>query len=721
MQHSQLSDTSQRDPEQWVNFLCVTDTAEDRHTLASLIDAIQTASEFKQCGSQPCSLEVADILRGLQVDQTTLIATLLCDVRLTERYTLDAIQHEFSDTIANLVKNVQWLQNFKPPASGEVMTEPQQAERLRRMLLAMVDDVRAVLIILAWRLQHLRVLSNVQSPGRTAIAQETMDVFAPLANRLGISQLKWEMEDRSFHYLEPITYKKIAKSLDDRRIEREGYLKRFTDEFHAILQEEGIEANVYGRPKHIYSIWRKMQRKQLTIEQLYDLRAVRVIVDDIRQCYEILGLVHMHWKHVPEELDDYINNRKPNGYQSLHTVIIGPGGKYVEIQIRTQEMHTYAELGVAAHWSYKEGGGNDTAMERAVSSLRRLLDNEEKDEELLEDFRSEIFPDRVFVLTPKGAILDLSKGSTPVDFAYAIHTKVGHRCQGAKVNGKIVPLNHVLSNGEQVEILTGKHERPNRKWLKASLGYTGSSRSRNKIKHWFRQQDHGKNREDGLALLEQEQQRLGLQRIDLQELCKRFHQQSENELLIALGRGDISATQLTDALDDSSNHDEEVRFRHIKVKDQGKGRGIQVRGVSNLLVDTANCCKPVPGDDIIGYITMGRGITIHRTDCPNIREDNLTPDQVIRLVEADWGEEDTSYKVDIQIHGLNQPGLLRDIAAVLAKEQVNVTNIATRRGSTELTSYLTLSIQIRNVTQLSELLDKISQMHNVFDARRYSQ
>ncbi|PWR00136.1 RelA/SpoT family protein [Leucothrix pacifica] len=721
MQHSQLSDTSQRSPEDWVSLLCISDSSEDRHTLACLIDAIQTAEQFHSRGDNPCSMHVADILHGLQVDQTTIIATLLCDVRLEAQFSLEKITEDYSDTIANLVKNVRWLQNFKPPASGEAMTEPEQAERLRRMLLAMVDDVRAVLIILAWRLEHLRTLKDTPSHERTVLARETIDIFAPLANRLGISQLKWEMEDRSFHYLEPTTYKKIAKSLDDRRIEREEYLKEFTHEFHDVLSSEGIDAKVYGRPKHIYSIWRKMQRKQLTIEQLYDLRAVRVIVDNIRQCYDILGLVHMHWKHVPEELDDYINNRKPNGYQSLHTVIIGPGGKYVEIQIRTMEMHTFAELGVAAHWRYKEGGDNDAAMEGAVSSLRKLLDNEEKNEELLEDFRSEIFPDRVFVLTPKGEILDLSKGSTPIDFAYAIHTKVGHRCQGAKVNGKIVPLNYVLGNGEQVEILTGKNERPNRKWLKSSLGYTGSSRSRNKIKHWFRQQDHGKNREDGLALLEQEQQRLGIKKIDLQELCKRFNQQSENELLIALGRGDISSTQLTDVLDDSSTHDEEVKFRRIKVKDQGKGRGIQVRGVSNLLVDTANCCKPVPGDEIIGYITMGRGITIHRTDCPNVSEDNLTPDQIMRLVEADWGEEDTSYKVDVQIHGLNQPGLLRDVAAVLAKEQVNVINIATRRGSTELTSFLTLSVQIRNVTQLSELLDKVSQLHNVFDARRHSQ
>ena len=719
MQHSQLSDTTQRTSEQWVDFLCISDCAENKRRINGIVEKIRSDSKLEFLGNNPSSLDVADILRGLQVDQTTLTATLLCDLRLEQEYTLESIKEHFSETTSNLVKNVRWLQNFKPPASGEAITEPEQAERLRRMLLAMVDDVRAVLIILAWRLQHLRVLGNVDSYERTAIAQETMDIFAPLANRLGVSQLKWEMEDRSFHYLEPKTYKKIAKSLNDRRIEREEYLKQFTGAFQSILRSDGINCEISGRPKHIYSIWKKMQRKHLTIEELYDLRAVRVIVDSVKQCYETLGLVHMHWKHVPEELDDYINNRKPNGYQSLHTVIIGPKGKYVEVQIRTQDMHTYAELGVAAHWSYKEGGGNDQAMERAVASLRHLLENEDTDNELLEDFRSETFPDRVFVLTPKGSILDLSKGSTPVDFAYAIHTKVGHRCQGAKVNGKIVPLNYVLHNGEQVEILTGSDERPNRKWLNVNLGYTGSARSRSKIKQWFRQQDHDKNREDGLSLLEQEQQRLGIKKLDLSALCKRFHQQTENELLIALGRGDINATQLTDALDDTY-HEDEVSFRRIKVKDQGKGSGIQIRGVSNLLVDTANCCKPVPGDEIIGYITIGRGIAIHRTDCPNIHEKNLTSAQVVRLVEADWGEEDSSYKVDIQIHGLNQPGLLRDVAAVLAKEQVNVTNISTRRGSTDLTSYLTISIQIRNVTQLSELLDKISQMHNVFDARRHN-
>ena len=719
MQHSQLSDNTQRNIEQWVDYLCITDCSNNRQRVSGLIEKITAKPQLEFLGHNPSSLDVADTLRSLQVDQTTITATLLCDLRLKEEFTLEFIKDEFSETTSNLVKNVRWLQNFKPPASGEAITEPEQAERLRRMLLAMVDDVRAVLIILAWRLQHLRVLNNAESYERTAIAQETMDIFAPLANRLGVSQLKWEMEDRSFHYLEPTTYKKIAKSLNDRRIEREEYLKHFTKAFQNILKEDGITCEISGRPKHIYSIWKKMQRKHLTIEELYDLRAVRVIVEDVKQCYETLGMVHMHWKHVPEELDDYINNRKPNGYQSLHTVIIGPQGKYVEVQIRTHEMHTYAELGVAAHWSYKEGGGNDQAMERAVSSLRHLLENEHADNELLDDFRSETFPDRVFVLTPKGTILDLSKGSTPVDFAYAIHTKVGHRCQGAKVNGKIVPLNYVLHNGEQVEILTGNNEKPNRKWLNANLGYTGSARSRSKIKQWFRQQDHGKNREDGLSLLEQEQQRLGIKKLDLSVLCKRFHQQTENELLIALGRGDINATQLTDALDDTY-HEDEVSFRRIKVTDQGKGSGIQIRGVSNLLVDTANCCKPVPGDEIIGYITIGRGIAIHRTDCPNIREENLTSEQVVRLVEADWGEEDSSYKVDIQIHGLNQPGLLRDVAGVLAKEQVNVTNISTRRGSTDLTSYLTISIQIRNVTQLSELLDKISQMNNVFDARRHN-
>ena len=719
MQHSQRGITQKRSQSDWLERLWISEEEKDKEQLLVAIDLIfdtglDTFDEDSK-NSTPRSLDVADMLRNLQVDQVTLISAVLSDVRLIDSYSLESIATDFTSTIALIVKNMRWLHNFKPQGENET-PEPEQAERLRRMLLAMVDDVRAVLIYLGWRLQYLRLLSNVELHHGREIARETMDIFAPLANRLGVNQIKWEMEDLAFRYLDPIGYKQIAKSLSARRIEREAYVETFTENLQDLLKQSEIEAEVYGRPKHIYSIWKKMQRKHLSIDQLYDLRAVRVIVEDVKACYTTLGIVHEKWKHVPAELDDYIANRKPNGYQSLHTVVIGPGGRYVEIQIRTQDMHVFAELGVAAHWRYKEGGAQDAAMERVVGSLRRLLDSDENDTGLLEDFRSEIFPDRVFVLTPQGDIIELSKGSTPLDFAYAIHTSVGHRCTGAKVNGVIATLDHKLNNGDQVEIITQKVEQPRRKWLNPALGYIGTPSSRTKIRHWFRQQDHDKNWQDGKDLIEQEKHRLNLKKINIKPILERFHQQTEKEFLIALGRGDISVTQLTDALDVPKK--EEVKFRKISVKDEHNDRGIQIQGVSNLLVEIANCCKPVPGDDIIGYITIGRGITIHRKDCANIFEENLGPEKAARLAEASWGTETTAYTVDIQVTGFNKPGLISDVAQVLAKSQINVVNIATRRGNTELVSILSISIQIENTVQLFEVLEKIAQLPNVMDAKR---
>ena len=717
MQHSQQSDTRERSREEWVKRLWISDDEGDRLQLSEAIDLMLDVASVDRDLHIPMSLDVAEILRNLQVDQVTLTAAVLSDVRLSDTYSIDTIAEKFSSTIALLVKNMRWLHNFKSQNASET-TIPEQAERLRRMLLAMVDDVRAVLIHLAWRLQHLRLLANADLNERREVARETMDIFAPLANRLGVSQLKWEMEDLAFRYLEPLGYKQIAKSLATKRLEREAYVEKFTKNLQKLLKDAGIEAKVYGRPKHIFSIWKKMQRKQLSIDQLYDLRAVRVIVEDVRACYTALGTVHEQWKHVPAELDDYIANRKANGYQSLHTVVIGPQGRYVEIQIRTQDMHVFAELGVAAHWRYKEGGGQDVAMERVVGSLRRILDSDDNDDELLEDFRAEIFPDRVFVLTPKGDIIELSKGSTPLDFAYNVHTSVGHRCTGAKVNGVIVSLDHKLNNGDQVEIITQKEEQPKRKWLNPSLGYIGSPSSRTKIRHWFRQQDHEKNYIDGKELIEQEKHRLNLKKIDLKPLLKRFHLQSEKEFLIALGRGDVSVAQLTDALDVPRK--EEKKYRKVNVKEEHNDRGIKIQGVSNLLVEIANCCKPVPGDEIIGYITVGRGITIHRTDCANIDENNLGPEKAMRLAEASWGNETTSYTVDILVTGFNKPGFISDVATVLAKQQINVVNISSQRGNTENVSLLSISIQIENTVQLFEVLEKIAQLPNVIDAKRSS-
>ncbi len=717
MQHSQLTDNKQYNRDEWIERLWVTEKDSDKVMVTKAVDYMLQVALVDREPHIPISLDVASTLINLQVDQVTIIATLLSDIRLNESFSIEYIEEEFSPVIAMLVKNMRWLHNFKAPHENGV-TIPEQAEKLRRMLLAMVDDVRAVLIRLAWNVQQLRLISDSPDDIKRAFGEETMAIYSPLANRLGISQLKWEMEDRAFRYLEPDCYKRIAKLLAAKRLERESYVERFTETLRDLLAADNIKATVYGRPKHIYSIWKKMKRKKLEFDQLYDLRAVRIIVETNKDCYTVVSNVHAKWKYIPEEFDDYINNRKPNGYQSLHTVVIGPENKAVEIQIRTEDMHLFAELGVAAHWRYKEGGAQDAEMERVISSLRRFLDSDESDSELLEDFQAGIFSDRVFALTPKGDIFDLSKGSTPIDFAYAVHTHVGHLCKGAKVNGSIVPLNYKLKNGDRVEIITGKVEQPKRKWLNPILEYVGSAGTRTKIRHWFRQQDHEKNLYDGMSILDQEKRRLGLKKIDMDALVERFNVQNKKEFLIALGRGDINIAQLTDTFDLPDKN--EVKFRKVKVREQSNHQGIQIQGVGNLLVEISNCCQPVPGDDIIGYITIGRGIKIHRADCTNVLKKNLTEEQRLRLTEASWGAETTAYTVGIQVTGFNQPGFLRDIAEILAKLQINVSNISSSRGATDLISILHIEVQIENLKKLSNALEKIEELPNVMDAKRKS-
>ena len=717
MQHSHLINNTKYSRDEWVNRLWVSENQHDKRMVGDAVDYMLQIESTRRLPHVPISLDVASTLLSLQVDQTTLIAALLSDISLNDIFSVEDIAVKFDRSIAILVKNMRLLHHFKSPAENGLAL-PDQAEKLRRMLLAMVDDVRAVLIRLAWNLQQLRLVAQTEDNIKQAFATETMTIYAPLANRLGISQLKWEMEDLAFRYLEPACYQRIATSLADKRLEREAYIEKFTDTLQNMLADENIKAKVYGRPKHIYSIWKKMQRKDIEFDQLYDLRAVRVIVDNDRDCYAVISIVHAMWQYIPDEFDDYINNRKSNGYQSLHTVVVGPENKAVEIQIRTEDMHLFAELGVAAHWRYKEGGSQDAEMERVVASLRRLLDDEESDSELLEDFQAGIFPDRVFVLTPHGEILDLTKGSTPIDFAYAIHTHVGHCCMGAKVNGHIVPLDYKLCNGDKVEIITGKIEQPKRKWLNPIMEYVGSAGTRTKIRHWFRQQDHEKNFHDGSSLLESEQRRLGIKKFDIEYLVKRFKLSNKKAFLIALGRGDISVAQLADHVEIPNQH--KVKLRKVHVNESSNHQGIQIQGVSNLLVEISNCCQPVPGDNIIGYISIGRGIKIHRSDCSNVQRQHLSAEQQLRLTEASWGSETTAYTVNLQITGFNQPGLLRDVADVLAKQQINVSNISLAKGKTDLISILSIEVMIENLKKLSAALAKIAELTNVMDVRRKS-
>lgn len=665
---------------------------------------------------RPRGVDVAVILKKLRVDSSTLQATLLSDPYLREKLEERYLNDRFGKTVASLVHKVNWLNTFKDCTQEEVQA-PEQAELLRQMLLAVVNDVRAVLIKLAYRVQRLRILSRQEYSVRRRIARETMDIFAPLANRLGVGQLKWEMEDLAFRYLDPQAYRKTAKALAESRTVREAYIRNFISRLNTALKQEAIHAKIYGRPKHIYSIWRKMQHKQVDLEELYDILAVRLIVDKVPSCYAVLGLIHSQWLHVPKEFDDYIANPKENGYQSLHTVVIGPEGQPVEIQIRTKEMHDFAEFGVAAHWRYKEGGKRDLAFERSIASLRRLLESREDDDSLLEDFRSELFSDSIFVLTPKGQVIRLVNGATPLDFAYAIHTEVGHRCRGAKVNGRIVPLTCQLKSGEQVEILTTKQGAPSRNWLDANLGYIKTSRARGKIKQWFRQQDHEKNIRTGKIILERERQKFGLKGVDLDELTRHFHLSRQEDLLIGIGRGDIGPNQLAGALKiPDLTQKTAIAAAPKKIAKQPENEAVTIQGVGNLLTHFAQCCLPAPGDSIIGYITKGKGVTVHRRDCSNIIQ--LSHNKQKRLVDVSWGEQAEAYAVDIHIQAFDRKNLLRDITQVLSNAQINILSSFTQTNPDDRLVNMAMKIEVSSTAELSLIMDKISQLHNILKVKR---
>jgi GTP pyrophosphokinase len=528
---------------QLFNGFSAPDTEQINRALAIIAQIPEDPHYFR-----PKGVEVAAILMDFNVDLDSILAAILSDPRLAHLSPKPNIKQQFGATVETLVNDVNWL-NKLTVYSLEMTDQPSQTETLRRMLLSMTQDVRAVLIKLAYRVQRLKVLPKESYELRRFIAQETLDIYAPIANRMGIHQLKWELEDMAFRYLKPQSYRRIAKSLTDNRVQRENCINSFITLLQGKLAEQEISADISGRPKHIYSIWKKMRRKQLDIDELYDLLAVRVIVDNLTACYATLGIVHSLWQTVPKEFDDYIANPKENGYQSLHTVIIDADGNRIEVQIRTQQMHDFAELGVAAHWSYKEGGKHDAAIEKNIASLRKLLEEtssrrESSDETLSDNFRSELFNDRVYVLTPAGKLIDLVKGSTPLDFAYAIHTEIGHRCRGAKINGRIVPLTYTLKSGEQVKILTAKEGGPNHNWIDLNLGYLKTSAAISKVKSWFKNQQQAQNIATGKAILDKESQRLGLKMLNLAELAKHFHQPDTDKLLEAIGRSDINNRQL---------------------------------------------------------------------------------------------------------------------------------------------------------------------------------
>ena len=671
-------------------------------------------------------LEVASILHDLQVDNDTLVAGILHHARALDEDRIENIKRNFGTVIAGLVSGVHRM-DIMPVAEKKL--QPGQSsqidgENLRKMLLAMVEDVRVVLIKLADRLQQLRHLKNSPPELQQRIAAQTQEVFAPLANRLGIWQLKWQLEDLSLRYLQPEAYHRIAKSLDERRVDRERYLEQFMSDLQGELGKAGVHAEVTGRVKHIYSIYRKMMRKNVDINQIFDVRAVRILVDTIPECYAALGIAHSLWPYVREEFDDYITSPKNNNYQSIHTAVHGPDGKLVEIQIRTQAMHDRCELGVAAHWRYKEGVGHDEGFDRKIAWLRQLL--EWKDEaadgsDFVAEFKSQVFEDRVYVFTPAGKIVDLPSGSTSLDFAYTIHTEIGHRCRGAKVNGAIVPLTTALKTGDKVEILTVKVGQPSRDWINPHLGYIKSHRARSKVQQWFRSQEHDQNAADGRIMLEKELTRLGLKDVNIDKLTQQLKFNKTSDMMAALGRGEVKTTHIANALHDYLSPQEkkepEIKLRQTPVEKSKSD--IQVQGVGNLMTQMANCCKPLPGDDIVGFITQGRGVSIHRRDCSNILHALNNDDQ--HLIEVSWGgPEQDVYSVDIQIIAYDRKGLLHDITALLSNEKINVTAVNTKSDSSTHEAKMRLSLEVENLARLSKLLTRINELPNVHQARRVS-
>jgi RelA/SpoT family (p)ppGpp synthetase len=658
-------------------------------------------------------LAAADILADMRLDPATIAATLLHDVLEDTDVPLERIRQEFGDEIAKLVDGVTKLSRIEWES-----LEEEEAESLRHMFLAMAEDIRVVLIKLADRLHNMRTLWALPPHKQRKIAQETMEIFAPLANRLGIWQMKWELEDLALRYLEPGIYQEIASFLAERRAEREAYIARVIEILRQRLEGEGFKTEITGRPKHIYSIYRKMERKEVAFDQIYDVRGLRITVDQVQDCYAVLGIVHTLWRPIPGEFDDYIAAPKENLYRSLHTAVIGPQGKPLEIQIRTHEMHRLAEYGIAAHWRYKEQRKRDATLEEKIAWLHQLMEWRQEltdAREFVDSVKMDVFQDQVYVFTPKGDVIDLPAGATPIDFAYYIHTEIGHRCRGAKVNGRLVALDYRLKTGDQVEILTAKRGGPSRDWLNPHLGYIRTSRAREKVRQWFRRQERSATITQGREVLDKELRRLGVEGKSYEEIAKLFKVDKVDDLLAAVGYGDINTQQIaTKILELERVEEEDVGLPEIAPPPPPIS-GVTISGVGNLLTRVAGCCNPLPGDDVVGYITRGRGITLHRRNCPNI----LHLNDKDRLIEVNWGTDiHEAYPVMIRVLAYDRPGLVRDIADIVAAEGVNMSAASAATNKKDHIATITATLEIKGVNQLSRILNKVDRLSNVLEARR---
>ncbi len=675
-------------------------------------------------------LELAEVLTHFNADSETLTAAILLPSVISDSVKVETIKDKIGKPVADLVHGagqMEAIRSLQQQTGAE--QDSQQIESLRKMLLAMVDDARVVLLKLADRVISLRHIKKASRELQVAFALETKDIFAPLANRLGIGQLKWELEDYAFRYLEPDTYKKIAKSLKEKRVAREKYIEDVIQLLTEKVKAENINGDVSGRVKHIYSIWKKMQRKNLPFEEIYDVRAVRILVEKVQDCYAALGIVHGEWQHIPKEFDDYVATPKENGYSSIHTAVLGPEGKVLEIQIRTFQMHEEAEKGIAAHWAYKEGANIAKAgVDEKIAWMRQLLEWQSEladanPDELMDEFQTSVSEDRVFTFTPGGKVVDLPSGSTPIDFAYRVHTSVGHRCIGAKVKGRIVPLTYKVQSGDVIEIMTKKDEAPSRDWLVPYNGYIGATRTRHKINQWFNKLNKEENANAGRLLLEKELARVGIKNADYSELASRLHLAAEVELLAKIGTGDLGINLVInrarelfqpDSLDADAKQDITPA---LKKKTKRKSMSdISVSGVGDLLTNIAKCCKPVPGESIIGYITQSRGIVIHSRDC--IHAKKAIEQKPERIIPVEWeANSENNYSVDLVIHAFDRRGLLKDITTVLSNEDAAITDMNTHKANEQVT--INLEVELSASEDLNRVLSLLKQLPNVFEVKRH--
>jgi GTP pyrophosphokinase len=664
-------------------------------------------------------LETAITLANLQLDAATLAAALLHDVPEDCNVSIAELEKKFGPVVSKLVDGVTKLSKVAWKREVVVSSQESQAENLRKMLVAMAEDMRVVFIKLADRMHNMETLEALPADRRRAIAQETLEIYAPLAHRLGMWQVKWQLEDLAFRFLEPEQYHEIARMVSVRRAEREGFVEDSANILREEMKKAGIEGEVTGRPKHIYSIYNKIH-KYATIGRnfgdIHDLFALRVLVDSIPDCYKVLGIIHNLWHPITDEFTDYIANPKENGYQSLHTTVLMQGTTPLEIQIRTYEMHRVSEYGVAAHWRYKEGAKPDLHFEEKLSWLRQLIDWQSSldSEEFLKTVKEDFFVDQVFVYTPKGEIKPFPKGATPLDFAYRIHTDLGHRCIGAKINGRLVPLNYELKNSDIVDIMVSKGEKaPSLDWLNSDLGFVKTAHAKEKIRAWFKKQERVQNIERGRAILEKERKRLGLDTANIEDMARQMEFDTVDDFLAAIGYGGITPHQIAVKV---TGQPEELPLMPTKsptpVVKHHTGSGIQVLGVGDLLTHLAQCCHPVPGDDIIGYITRSSGITVHRKNCINI----INEEEKERLIEVSWGVVEDVYPVNVQVEAWDRVGLLRDITTVVAEEKINITSVSTQYSDDVFSMFAT--IEIKNMAQLNHILSRIMSLRGVISATK---